>query len=78
MDIHRRDRGETTRPKGTKQTVVSCPALAVCAEFGTARSTCRYDPDSLPPVGMNTYSPEDAWCPPGVITLVLLMAGRRP
>lgn len=73
----RRDRDSEGGPRETAQRLVSCPAFAVCAEFGTARPYCRYDKDALPPVGMSTYNPEDAWCPPGVITLVLLLEGRK-
>ena len=64
----------STTADGTRR-LVSCPALDVCAEFGTARRTCRYDPEAVP-VGMTMRSPEEAWCAPGIVTLVLMMAGR--
>ncbi len=58
--------------------VVACPAYAVCAAVGTARTACRYDPERLPPPGMLVSRPEDAWCPPGIATIILLLQGRAP
>lgn len=62
--------------KRTPQALVACPAYGICADYGTVRRSCRYDPEALPPVGMSTYNPEDAWCAPGIITLVLMLAER--
>ena len=76
--------GDWAGPSGpwdSEKALVACPAYKVCAEFGTVRRTCRYDRDALPPVGMSTHNPEDAWCQPGVVTLILILAeraGTRP
>lgn len=59
--------------EGRPQGLVACPAYGICADYGTARPSCRYDPEALP-VGMSTYDPEDAWCTPGIVTLVLMVA----
>ena len=57
-----------------QQTYVACPAYEVCAHYGTARHSCRYEPGSLPPIGVFHQHPQAAWCQPGVATLVLMQA----
>ena len=54
--------------------LVACPAHAICARLGTIRAYCRYDVKSLPPSGVNMYTPEDSWCSPGVVAILLLLS----